>query len=147
MASIEKRTRNGQVRWYARYRDPAGKQRTRTFDRRLDAERFLTKIEASKLVGSYVDPKQAARTFRDFAEQHWAAYSHTLAADTTRPRKRSRARPAHPAGARRRSRRCDQAQSSIGAPWQPGRRRSRRARSGRRCDRCGRSSTPRSRTV
>ena len=24
MASIEKRTRNGQVRWYMRYRDPAG---------------------------------------------------------------------------------------------------------------------------
>ncbi len=27
MASIEKRTRNGQVRWYMRYRDPAGAQR------------------------------------------------------------------------------------------------------------------------
>ncbi len=24
MASIEKRTRGGRVRWYARYRDPAG---------------------------------------------------------------------------------------------------------------------------
>lgn len=89
MASIERRTRSGQVRWYARYRDPSGKQRVRVFDRKVDAERFLTTTEASKLTGAYVDPKQAARTFRDFAEQHWSAYSHALAEDTTRPRKRT----------------------------------------------------------
>jgi integrase len=89
MASIEKRTRGGRVRWYARYRDPAGAPRSQTFDRRVDAERYLTKIEASKLVGSYVDPKQAARTFRDVAEEHWSAHAHNLAEDTTRPRKRS----------------------------------------------------------
>jgi len=39
MASIEKRTRNGQVRWYMRYRDPAGAQRTKTFDPGLPAGR------------------------------------------------------------------------------------------------------------
>ncbi len=90
MASIEKRTRGGRSRWYARYRDPAGEQRTRTFDRRIDAERFLTTTEASKLTGSYIDPKAAARTFADLAEEHWRAYSHTLAEDTTRPTKRAR---------------------------------------------------------
>jgi integrase len=89
MASIEKRTRNGRVTWRARYRDPAGRQRNRTFARRVDAEQFLTKVEASKLAGGYVDPKQAARTFRDIAEEHWEAHAHNLAADTTRPRKRS----------------------------------------------------------
>jgi hypothetical protein len=31
MAKPEKRIRNGKVRWYARYRDPEGKQRTKTF--------------------------------------------------------------------------------------------------------------------
>ena len=35
VASVEKRTRNGQVRWYARYRDPSGAQRTKTFDRKV----------------------------------------------------------------------------------------------------------------
>ena len=45
MASIEKRTRNGQVRWYMRYRDPAGVQRNKTFDRKVDAERFLTTVD------------------------------------------------------------------------------------------------------
>jgi integrase len=89
MASIEKRTRNGQVRWYARYRDPAGNSRAKSFARKIDAERFLTKTEAAKLVGGYVDPKQAARTFRDVAGEHWQANAHRLAPDTTRPRKRS----------------------------------------------------------
>ena len=30
-----------------------------------------------------------ARTFRDFTEERWTAHAHNLAADTTRPRKRS----------------------------------------------------------
>jgi hypothetical protein len=59
MASIEKRQRSGQTRWYARYRDPTGRQRVRVFDRRIDAERYLTTVESAKLVGSYVDPALA----------------------------------------------------------------------------------------
>lgn len=62
MASIEKRTRNGRVRWYTRYRDPAGNQRTKTFDRKIDAERYLTNVESSKLTGSYIDPAAARMT-------------------------------------------------------------------------------------
>ena len=89
MSSVEKRTRGGQLRWRAHYRDPAGQQRNRSFPRKIDAERYLVKIEAAKITGSYVDPKQAARTFRDIAKEHWTAHSHNLAADTRRPRKRS----------------------------------------------------------
>ncbi len=66
-----------------------GAQRARPFGRKVNAGRFLTKTEGDKLRGAYVDPKEAARTFRDFAEQHWHSYSHTLAGDTTRIRKRS----------------------------------------------------------
>lgn len=90
MASLEKRTRNGQLRWYARYRDPAGKQVVKVFDRKVDAERFLTTTEAAKLTGSYIDARRAAISFRDFAEEHWAAHSPSLAADTTRVSKRLR---------------------------------------------------------
>ena len=61
MASIEKRNRNGRSRWYVRYRDPAGRQRTKVFDRKIDAERYLTTTEAAKLSGSYVDPRRARR--------------------------------------------------------------------------------------
>jgi integrase len=62
MASIEKRTRNGRRRWYMRYRDPSGKQRTKTFDRKIDAERYLTTVESSKLTGTYIDPAAARLT-------------------------------------------------------------------------------------
>src|SRR5450759_949479 len=70
MASIEKRTRNGQVRWYMRYRDPAGAQRTKTFDRKVDAERFLTTVESAKLTGSYIDPAASRITVGTWA-QRW----------------------------------------------------------------------------
>lgn len=89
MAIVEKRVRNGRTGWRVRYRDPAGAQRNKTFARKVDAERFLITMEASKLTGSYIDQRQARRSFRDVAEEHWSAHSHNLASDTTRPRKRS----------------------------------------------------------
>jgi integrase len=67
MASIEKRIRDGRVRWYARYRDPAGKQRVKVFDRSRAAERFLTTTEAAKLASAYVDPARAKITVGEVA--------------------------------------------------------------------------------
>ena len=43
-------------RWRARYTDPDGKERSRSFDKKVDADRFLTEVEHSKLTGSYLDP-------------------------------------------------------------------------------------------
>jgi integrase len=90
LASIDKRLRDGRITWRVRYRDPAGRQHNRSFARKIDAERFRAKTESARLDGSYIDPKLAARTFRDVAEEHWAANAHRLAADTTRVVKRSR---------------------------------------------------------
>jgi len=72
VSSIEKRTRNGATRWYARYRDPAGQQRVRVFDRKMDAERFLVTVESSKLVGAYIDTGRAKVTIGTVAAQ-WKA--------------------------------------------------------------------------
>jgi hypothetical protein len=47
VAGIEWRARNGQPRWYARYRDLSGEQLVKVFDRKRDAARFLTTTEAS----------------------------------------------------------------------------------------------------
>lgn len=47
-------------RWRARYLDPAGRERSQTFARKLDAERFLATVETDKLRGAYLDP-QAGR--------------------------------------------------------------------------------------
>ncbi len=54
--------------WRARYRAPDGASRSRTFRRKVDAERFVTIVEASKLTGSYVDPLAGRLTFGTYAE-------------------------------------------------------------------------------
>ena len=64
MAHIERR---GPGRWRARFRDPSGRERSKTFPRRSDAERFLTSIEHSKLVGGYIDPSAGRVTFARFS--------------------------------------------------------------------------------
>jgi integrase len=84
MASVERRTRNGRTRWYVRYRDPGGEQRTKTFDRRVDAERYLTTIESSKLTGSYVDPARSRVTVGEWADRWLAGQAHLK--PTTRER-------------------------------------------------------------
>lgn len=68
MASVEKRVRNGKQTWLARWRDPDGRQRKRSFARKVDADRFLTKVNAEMLRGEYVDPSDPT-TFREYAER------------------------------------------------------------------------------
>jgi integrase len=56
MSEPEKRVRNGKVRWYVRYFDPSGMRKSKTFDRKVDARRFLHQVETSKNTDSYIDP-------------------------------------------------------------------------------------------
>lgn len=57
MASIRKVIHeSGRTSWQARWRDPAGAQRSKNFDRRGDAQRHFT-IDARKLASTYVDPR------------------------------------------------------------------------------------------
>ena len=76
MASIEKRIRNGQARWYTRYRDPSGQQRTKSFARKVDAQRYLTGVESAKQTGIYVDPARAKLTVAQWAERWLAGQAH-----------------------------------------------------------------------
>ena len=73
MAHIEKReykrTGKRSIYWRARYRDPSGRERVKNFDRRVDAERFLTTVEADKLRGVWVDPALGRRMFREVAAE------------------------------------------------------------------------------
>lgn len=64
MASIKKRP-NGQ--WRARYRDEAGKEHARHFDRKVDAQRWLDEVTASVVTGQYVDPRAGRVTFEQYA--------------------------------------------------------------------------------
>ena len=76
MASIEKRTPKGRTRWYTRYRDPSGTQRTRTFDRKVDAQRHLTSVESAKQAGVYIDPSRAKVTMGEWSERWLAGTAH-----------------------------------------------------------------------
>jgi Phage integrase, N-terminal SAM-like domain len=67
MSSIEKRSRGGKITWRAHYRDPARNQRNKSFARKIDAERFLTSVENSKLIGSYIDPTVGRLTVGELA--------------------------------------------------------------------------------
>ena len=76
MASIEKRVRDGRISWRAHYRTPAGAQRNKTFHRKVDAERFLAGVEASKSAGGFVDPALARLTVEDWAAQWMDGQTH-----------------------------------------------------------------------
>jgi integrase len=73
MASVTKR--NG--RWQATYRGPDGRERTKTFDKKDDAENWNITQQADLLRGTWVDPSAGRTTLRAFAEvwlsqqPHW----------------------------------------------------------------------------
>jgi hypothetical protein len=94
MAHIQKRQRKnkdgtaGAVLWCLRYVSPeTGKERTETFRLKRDAERRLTEVQASRLTGSYVDPRAGKITVGAWAE-HWLDVQVQLK-PTTRARYRS----------------------------------------------------------
>jgi hypothetical protein len=65
MASIKKRPDG---RWRARYRDPAGKEHAKHFERKVDAERWLDGLRGDLARGEYVDPKRGRLTAGEWAD-------------------------------------------------------------------------------
>src|SRR5690242_14023530 len=61
--SVHKRG-NGYI---VKYREPNGKQRTKSFPTKKPADAFDTKVKAALLVGETPDPKEGKRLFRDVA--------------------------------------------------------------------------------
>lgn len=64
MASVAKRPDG---RWRARYRDFAGREHSKHFARKRDAEVWLSQVTASIVTGHYVDPRAGRVTVRDYA--------------------------------------------------------------------------------
>ena len=69
MASVAKDARDG--RWLARWRDPGGRQRKRSFDRKVDAQRWLDQMRADMHRGQYIDPRAGSVRLREVATA-WA---------------------------------------------------------------------------
>jgi hypothetical protein len=76
VASIEKRIRDGQLRYVVRYRDPAGIQKAKSFTRKIDAERWLTGVEHSKITGTYMDPGRSKVTVCTWAREWLDGQTH-----------------------------------------------------------------------
>jgi integrase len=95
MAHIQDRGKQHERRWQARYRDPAGRERTKTFRRKLDAQRFLDEVTTSMVTGQYVAPDAGKVTFREYAEDWRAAQVHR--ASTAETVERHLRRHAYPA--------------------------------------------------
>ena len=87
MAGHVRKRSNG--RWQARF--PIGGRgggfRSKTFDRKIDAERWLTSQDSSRNRGDWVDPALASETFGATA-QSWLS-SRRDVADSTRARDES----------------------------------------------------------
>jgi integrase len=64
MASIDKRAGGYRVR----YRDPAGGSRSRTFTRKVEADRFAREVEVDKKRGNWLDPRDADIPLASWAE-------------------------------------------------------------------------------
>lgn len=72
----ERTARHGTgLRWRARYLDPDGRERGRSFPTRVLADRFLTEVEHSKLAGSYRDPDAGRVSLRKYADGWVRGYS------------------------------------------------------------------------
>ena len=72
-------------RWRAEYRNPAGKKRSLTFDRKADADRWLAEQTTTMSRGDYVDPARGRVPFAESARR-WLDSAHDL-----RPSSRARA--------------------------------------------------------
>ncbi len=72
MASVDKRVRDGRTTWVARWRDPEGRQRKRSFGKRSDADRFETTVAADVLRGTYIAPGDGRLTVAEYALE-WAS--------------------------------------------------------------------------
>ncbi len=72
MASI-RRHPNATTRWQVRYRDPTGRQRTKNFAKRSDAEKYANLVEADKLRGNWTDPALGKMTYSEWSRQYEAS--------------------------------------------------------------------------
>lgn len=72
-------------KWQANWREPSGKQRSKTFRTKREADTFIAEMETSKSRGSYVSPHAGRALFRDHA-QRWIESWNTEITTTARDR-------------------------------------------------------------
>ena len=79
----------GQVvarRWLARWRDPSGHQRKKSFARKVDAQRWLDQALSDLHRGRYIDPAAAKAMTGAYAAQWASGLAHLKVSTATRYR-------------------------------------------------------------
>jgi hypothetical protein len=56
-------------RWRVRYAGPDGRERSKSFDRKVDADRFRAQAEADVQRGTWIDPAAGKITLRRYAAE------------------------------------------------------------------------------
>ena len=74
MGHVQRRSGN----WNARYVGPDGRERSKSFGRKIDADRFLASVEAGKLRGEWIDPRLGRITVAEAASSWLEAARPTL---------------------------------------------------------------------
>jgi integrase len=72
MGSVRRDPRNAK-QWQARYRDPGGRQRTKTFPTKADARAFLGLVDHEVRNDTWIDPASGRLTLDEYAEKWWAS--------------------------------------------------------------------------
>ena len=75
MAGVAK-LQNG--KYQARWRDVQRQQRSKNFDRKADAERFLDQVRGDLVRGTYLDSALSRRTLKEYAEEWRSTQPHRI---------------------------------------------------------------------
>lgn len=70
------RKREDRAGYLARYRGHDGRERSKSFRRKVDAQRFLATVEADMVRGTFIDPAHGRRSFGDYALEWQTAQVH-----------------------------------------------------------------------
>ena len=77
MAFIEDRGDRPGKRWRVRYRDPEGRERSQSFERKTDASRFKSEQEAKMHRGEWLDPNAGKISFGEWSAR-WLSGLHSI---------------------------------------------------------------------
>ena len=69
-------------RWLAVWAGPDGREQTKAFARKGEADRYGPAMEADAARGAYVDPRKGTMTVREYAETRWLPAQHHHARNT-----------------------------------------------------------------
>ncbi|MDH3539409.1 MAG: site-specific integrase [Acidimicrobiia bacterium] len=75
MAHLEKRS-DRRKPWRVRYRDPSGRERSRSFLRKVDADRFMATVQADLIRGDWTDPRLSQIAVEEWAERWLRTKAH-----------------------------------------------------------------------